>query len=96
MTREGKDYRMPPASDVPTNLSGLHVIPVESYGVGSWCPLPDGKGPATQVLFHYTLRGMPGAMFALRLKSAGETDRLIAMLRRHRADVWPDVPPTEV
>jgi hypothetical protein len=83
-------YDLPPASRVPKNLNFpvLPIYGVEEYGVGSWCPLPDGQGPATQVHLHFRIRGIPERL-VMRFKSAAELDRFIEALKRHRYDVWP-------
>jgi hypothetical protein len=60
---------------------------VDAYGVASWCPARDGTGPATQVHLWFEAGGV---RFVIRLKSPQECDRLIAILERHRLDVWPE------
>jgi len=58
---------------------------VGEYSVYSWCPTPDGTGPATQVHLHFhTDLGK----IAVRLKSARACDELIKVLQEHREDVW--------
>jgi hypothetical protein len=57
---------------------GVHVY--------SWCPTPDGSGPATQVHLH--IGTPPGPVMVIRLKSALVTDEVVAALQEHRALVW--------
>jgi len=78
---------LPPASGVPVNVTGLAYYSLESYKVASWCPTPDGTGPAEQVHLVLNVKWMD-APFILRLKSRRATDELIAALQRHRDDVW--------
>ncbi|HEV3312432.1 MAG TPA: hypothetical protein VG815_18120 [Chloroflexota bacterium] len=78
--------KLPPVNRTPENTAGMAFLPIEDYHVGSWGPLPDGKGPSTQVHFTIRVEGLP---FVIRLKSADACDTLIAALQRHRYDVWP-------
>lgn len=81
--------KLPPPNRLPQpNLRMLHVT---EYGVGSWCPTPDGTGPAEAVVLHLKVHGPVGVQqFGLRLRTARAVDELIAMLERHRNDVWPE------
>lgn len=83
-----KPYKMPP----PEGPSGPLMGPdVESFTVGSWCPTPDGTGPATAVCISIkvTLYRQPMDL-VMRIKSPMELDRIVQMLLRHKRDVWPD------
>lgn len=66
------------------------LVPVrsENINVFSWCPTPDGTGPATQV--HMVL-AVPGvnANFVMRFHSPHTLTKLIDALVFHRDDVWP-------
>ncbi len=66
---------------------------IDHYGVAEWCPTPDGSGPPEMVVLHadVDIADIPFTLY-LRFKSAGEVDRLIGMLTRHRLSVWPEVP----
>jgi len=81
-----KRTRLPPPSSTPTQLLGLQI---ESYHVGSWCPTPDGTGPAQAVAIGLKLKDLPHELI-LRLKSPERVDELIQLLLRHKRDVWPD------
>lgn len=63
---------------------------VKSFTVGSWCPTPDGSGPAEAVAI--TIELMTGEQLVCRIKSARAVDQTIQMLLRHKRDVWPDAP----
>lgn len=86
--KRDRNPHLPPGSRVPYNLAGIETLEIEEYHVGSWCPLPDGQGPATQVHVMLKLRGIHTPL-VLRLKSARAADELIGILERHRFDVWP-------
>lgn len=86
--KRDRNPHLPPASSGPYNLTGMEFLEIEQYHVGSWSPLPDGQGPATQVHFMLRLRGIDTPL-VMRLKSARAADELIAALERHRFDVWP-------
>jgi hypothetical protein len=92
--RREAEANLPPGNRVPRPLgrgyAGGEIRPIAEYGVGSWCPTQDGSGPATAVVLHFTMAD--GQQFGLRLKSARAVDELIAMLERHRNDVWPGEP----
>lgn len=63
-------------------------LPITGYEVAEWNPSPDGTAPPEQVhLIFYLGNDLPPLV--ARLKSAEETDRLIALLTRHRLNVWP-------
>lgn len=84
------DRPLPPGNRVPENVTWA-IHDVIEYGVASWTPERDGKGPATQVWFHLTTTALPHPV-TIRLKTARAVDELVAMLRRHRNDVWPGEP----
>lgn len=98
MSRDRRERRdrardaLPPANRVPQNVEG-RFRNVQQIGVASWCPTPDGSGPAEAVALHFAAAGM--GEFAVRLKTARAVDELIAMLERHRNDVWPGAPVAE-
>jgi hypothetical protein len=82
--------RLPPANRIPAGLAGRPIFRITEYGVASWCPTPDGSGPAEAVVMHLTLDvGGERVELGLRLKSPRAVDELIALLERHRNDVWP-------
>lgn len=89
MSRYDKGRELPPSSRIPRQFVGLPLI--EEYGVGSWCPTPDGTGPAEAVVLHFLVKGLAEQPIELgiRLWSAAAVNELIAMLERHRNDVWP-------
>lgn len=68
------------------NLDEMQIFPVESYEVCEWTPQRDGQGKPEQV---HILFDVGPYKLAIRLKSAGECDRLIGVLTRHRLGVWP-------
>ncbi len=78
---------IPPGSRIPENTGGLAFFDIEEIHVGSWGPLPDGKGPQTQVHLTFRTRGSPP--FVMRFKGPHTLGQLISMLERHRNDVWP-------
>lgn len=83
-----KNRKLPPASRVPQNLTGLAYYEVESVHVSSYTPLPDGKGLCTEL--HVSIHMKGGAPpLILRMKTPESVDLLIAALVRHRNDVWP-------
>ncbi len=82
-----KPYRLPPTNSNPMPLQGPNI---ESFTVGSWCPTPDGTGPATAVAISIKIAGLGDIV--MRIKSPMEVDRIIQMLLRHKRDVWPDAP----
>jgi hypothetical protein len=83
--------KLPPPNRLPQGIDGRGVCRITEFGVGSWCPTPDGSGPAEAVVFHFKVLTGDGSEMemGLRLKSAERVDELIAMLERHRNDVWP-------
>lgn len=83
--RRGK---IPPPNRVPQNTAGMAFREIESITAASWGPLPDGKGPQTQVHLTIRLKGAPLPLI-MRCKTAAAVDQLVAMLERHRNDVWP-------
>jgi hypothetical protein len=89
MSKHNRERRQaPPSSRVPVNMAGVAFFEIESLHVGSWCPLPDGKGEATQVHLHINVAGIPHPL-VMRFKGPGTLDQFIDSLERHRADVWP-------
>lgn len=85
--------KLPPPNRIPQAITDPDFVPVLEYQVGSWCPTPDGSGPATAVAlrFHGPVLGTDRMVsMHLRLKSARAVDELIAALERHRNDVWPN------
>ena len=89
-----RQYRRARALPAPHGASGqLFGVTVTEYTVGSWCPTPDGSGPAEAVSMQFmTDVNLKSTMlsFFLRLKSPAAVDEMIAALVRHRDDVWPD------
>lgn len=79
--------RLPPSTFGGEELKGPDI---ESFTIGSWCPTPDGSGPATAVAISFRLKN--GIDFVLRLKSPQMVDTAIQGLLRHKRDVWPDAP----
>ena len=74
----------------PSGPSGQRFgITVTEYHVGSWCPTPDGSGPAEAVAVQL-MTNQPGISFFMRLKSPAAVDEFIAALQRHKVDVWPE------
>jgi hypothetical protein len=85
-----------------TGEANATVLEPTGYGVGSWRDGPVGSGvPVNAVMLHFNMRAPDIAAmliaaptlnaevsFGIRIKSRGELDRLIAMLRRHGDDVW--------
>lgn len=87
MTKRHRQARRLPEPNGPRgHLIGMTVL---GYTIGSWCPTPDGSGPATAVCLQVAISGMPD-MF-LRLNSPAAVEEMIAALERHKADVWPEV-----
>jgi hypothetical protein len=83
-----KDIFITPVSDEPENINEV-MFDVRDMEVANWHDLADGKGLPTEV--HIIIR-VPGiSMFPLviRFKSARSIDQIIAILQRHRDDVWP-------
>lgn len=79
--------RLPPPAPGAQPLFGPNV---KSYGVGSWCPTPDGSGPAEAVAIDIELE--TGEHLVVRLRSPRAVDQMIQMLLRHKRDVWPTAP----
>lgn len=66
------------------------LLPVAGYGVAEWHPTLDGSGKPTALLLRLQLAGgNDGAEVVMRITSRAETNRLIAILERHRDNVWP-------
>jgi hypothetical protein len=86
--KRDRNPHLPPMNRVPRNVAGLAILEIEEYSVNNWHPLADGKGLPTQVHLVFKLRGIAEPL-VLRLKSARAADQLIAILERHRNDVWP-------
>jgi hypothetical protein len=78
-------------SQVPMNLEGVVHAEIEELIVGSWCPLPEGQGPATQVhmMIKSDIISVPQVM---RFKSRASITQVIEALSLHRDDVWPEAP----
>jgi hypothetical protein len=58
----------------------------EELNVYSWCPSPDGTGPATQVHLH--IGKPPSPVLVVRFKGPKTLDAIIQALNEHRIDVW--------
>jgi len=72
-----------------TGPSGLRFgTDIEYFRVGSMCPTPDGSGPPKWVAIEIKVKGIKWPMF-LRLLTAEAVDTVIAMLEKHKKDVWP-------
>lgn len=86
-----KRKRLPPPQQMRRPLHGLRLI---EYTVGSWCPTPDGSGPAEAVGLALTVRlnNDVQTQLVMRLKTPESVDRLIQSLLRHKRDVWPESP----
>lgn len=80
-------HRLPPATPGGGPLYGRTV---KTFTVGSWCPTPDGTGPAVAVAISIEL--MTGEHLVLRIRTPERVDEMIQMLLRHKRDVWPDAP----
>ena len=83
-----KQRRLPPPGGPRGNL---HGITVTEYVVGSWCPTPDGSGPAEAVAIEIKTN-IPEVTFFMRLKTPAAVDEMIQALLRHKRDVWTDAP----
>lgn len=59
---------------------------IEEYTVGSWCPTPDGTGPAVAVAIELKVNGLPPLV--MRLKSRRAVQEMIFALEKHRDDVF--------
>lgn len=82
--------RLPPPNKV---RHALHGLAINHYAVGSWCPTPDGTGPATAVALTLTVVGLVREHrvdLVMRLKNPAAVDTMIQSLLRHKRDVWPD------
>lgn len=96
MSKHNRDRRqraadaLPPPNRIPLSLAELGIRNIREYGVASWCPTPDGSGPAEAVVVHLTIETDLGDLqLGLRLKTPRAVDEMIACLERHRNDVWP-------
>lgn len=69
------------------NLEDLKVIIPNEYGVFEWHKEKDGKGKPEAVAIALKIGEY---QLCIRLKSRGETLRLIKMLERHMNNVWPE------
>ena len=79
------------AQPVPDDKQPDLIISAEEFGVASWRDGPPGSDvPVSQVHIHYTVEELPGIFFAIRLKSRAVCDDLIAALKAHRDEVWPE------
>lgn len=81
-----KTHPIPDPEFSGVNLDEMKIFPIDSYDVFEWTPDRDGNGTPTQVHLMFNLGPYK---LAIRLKSAGECDRLIGTLTRHRLGVWP-------
>lgn len=87
--RRGRDkIPPPPASRIPENVTGQGYYEIEELHVNSWNPLPDGKGPSTQVHVSVVVKQLPYPL-VMRFKGPNTLGTLIESLERHRNDVWP-------
>ncbi len=77
--------RLNPASSDPIQLAGVNV---RGYTIGSWCPTPDGTGPAIAVAISIETEAFGDIV--LRIKSPQAVDEFIQALLRHKRDVWPN------
>src|SRR3954449_9690381 len=76
-------------SHVPMNLQGVLHADIEELIVGSWCPLPEGQGLATQV--HMMIKSnIMSVPMVMRFKSRDAINQVIEALSLHRDDVWPE------
>ena len=66
---------------------GGFCFPVSEYHVYSWCPNDQGINPE-QVHISLHLTGFEHPL-VLRLMTADAVDTLVAALRRHQREVWP-------
>lgn len=80
-------HRLPPPSGPSGEMRGRNV---KGYSVGSWCPTPDGSGPAVAVGIAIHLE--TGEDLVFRMETARAVDDMIQLLLRHKRDVWPDSP----
>lgn len=80
--------KKPPSSRIPSNLAGQAFFEILQMKIGSWCPLPNGKGPATQVHIQIHVDGVRYPLL-VRFKTPDALDRFIDTLKHHRYDVWP-------
>jgi hypothetical protein len=90
MNRHRRDRRpvdLPPVNRVPRNLTGQSYLEIVGVGCSSYCPGQDGKGPMTEV--HLRIEMKDCVPFVLRIGNKESCDKIIAMLERHRNDVWP-------
>jgi hypothetical protein len=58
-------------------------LTIESYTVASWCPSPDGSGPATAVALILEVKQLPYSL-VMRLKSGDAVNDMIRALEEHR------------
>jgi hypothetical protein len=85
-----KPRRTPRPLPEPSGPTGQRFgLRVTEYHVGSWCPTPDGTGPAEAVAIQ-VMTTDPKVTFIIRLKSPAAVDEMIAALQRHKTDVWPE------
>jgi hypothetical protein len=91
MSKRGRRGRLPPVNRIPENLAGTAYYEIEVVRVAEFHEEADGRGPPTQVHLLLKVGGLPHPL-VLRFKGPGTIGQLIAMLRRHRANVWPGAP----
>lgn len=91
--RVGKQYDTEEFGATPTP----HLAQVDGFGVGQWCPTPDGTGKPEAVVIYYKTDaldikltdGRPVGQLGLRLKSRHMVNTLISILEHHRDEVFP-------
>jgi hypothetical protein len=86
MTKE--THPLPDAEDRVTRPP-QYALELVEYAVKEWNPSPDGTASPEQVHVHFTTSDPELPVFVVRFKSAGELDRFIGALTRHRLGVWP-------
>jgi hypothetical protein len=91
MSKNRPKRPLPPANRIPEAIPA-GTLNITSYKIGSWCPTPDGSGPATAVAIRFET-AIPDVAFAVRLKSPAAVDEMIEALLRHKNDVWPEGTP---
>ena len=84
--------KLPPQNRIPENLDDRPMLEIVEYGVASWSPERDGKGPMTAVALHLKVRigEREFLEFVMRLKTPRAVDEMIALLERNRNNVWPE------
>lgn len=72
---------------IPVNID-YAVLEIVPYEIQSWTPLPDGKGPCTQVHMTINIRNSKLPL-VIRFKSKQAVRHMIDALNFHMNDVWP-------